>query len=445
MSRAKRFDRALQHMEEQLRAEEPHEVRWDEMERKLLARVAQEASPEEQPDSVPRLPQGHLRLGTRALASWRTVALIAAAAAVVLGVALPALRPSSPVTEAPGAGTARAPGAHAAGDPRAPHEIDLTTLHPGDVIDASDAPRVLTHPGVVRWTLAPGGRARIREASGSPARYLVALDRGTLRAEVTPRPPSATPTEIFAVDVERARVTVRGTVFTVTRIEGRMEVQVERGVVAVGPAAPPSASPAAPPSASPAAPPSAPPNTEPHLLIAPARGAFSFEGLPLPDAPQGATHDDLHPPAPEPAPIIAPIVIRASEPLPSPEAPVPLQVERSSAPRASATSAPGAHDTAFPSPTAPEAPLASRPLLTAQSAQAILTPCFVALSNPAPSLVRTAIRATLHLSLRADGTVASIRTDPPLKPELQVCVQSLYAGRFSGGPGAMTIPLAIDL
>jgi hypothetical protein len=62
--------------------------------------------------------------------------------------------------------------------------------------------------------------------------------------------------------------------------------------------------------------------------------------------------------------------------------------------------------------------------------------------------VQTSIASTMRVSVRGDGSVAGVRFDPPLKPDLQVCAQFLYAGRFaapsSGGPREVAIPIRID-
>jgi hypothetical protein len=59
--------------------------------------------------------------------------------------------------------------------------------------------------------------------------------------------------------------------------------------------------------------------------------------------------------------------------------------------------------------------------------------------------VHTSIVSTMRVSVRGDGSVAAVRFDPPLRPELQACAQLLYAGRFSEATAReIAIPVRID-
>jgi hypothetical protein len=57
--------------------------------------------------------------------------------------------------------------------------------------------------------------------------------------------------------------------------------------------------------------------------------------------------------------------------------------------------------------------------------------------------VQALITSTLRVAVREDGSVGSVRFDPPLKPELQACAQLLYAGRFAEGPQDLALPVRI--
>ena len=100
---------------------------------------------------------------------------------------------------------------------------------------------VYDEPGVVSLALAPNSRIEVvandlgtTEHTGG---VTVALSRGSLHADVTPR----TEGEVFAVEVERTRIAVHGTSFTVSREGDRVIVDVAHGSVAVGPVGHPGA------------------------------------------------------------------------------------------------------------------------------------------------------------------------------------------------------------
>ncbi|MBN2192381.1 MAG: FecR domain-containing protein [Polyangiaceae bacterium] len=109
----------------------------------------------------------------------------------------------------------------------APSALDGDQLAVGSTVAASEGPLRVDHGGRANWTLSRGGRARI---VGMDRWLTVALDSGTLRAEVVP----GQPPESFAVEVGSARIATKGTVFTVVREVDRVTVEVERGAVVVG-------------------------------------------------------------------------------------------------------------------------------------------------------------------------------------------------------------------
>jgi hypothetical protein len=308
-------------------------------------------------------------------------------------------------------------------------ELDLHALRPGDVIEAAQGEAALARgvtisdPGVVRWTLAPGGRAVVREISarGAPARHVIALERGSLQAEVTPRDPSEGLVEAFTVEVGRTRVAVHGTRFTATRRDDEVEVEVHRGIVAVGPAGDAGA-------------------TTARILIAPSRAVFSLDG--------GRTARLLDPSlSPSPAAPAAPVALE----LPPPATAQALTLASQGAPVAPHAAAPRP-----PSPVAPAATLpadagaasaspSSPPPLTPASVRASLAGCFASRRPAGSPSVHTSIVSTMRVSVRGDGSVAAVRFDPPLRPELQACAQLLYAGRFSEATAReIAIPVRID-
>jgi hypothetical protein len=135
---------------------------------------------------------------------------------------------------------------------------ELATLEVGEVLETTGRAVHYDKPGVVSLALAPNSRFEVvandleREGSGG---VTVNLERGSIHAEVTPRPFG----EVFAVEVERTRIAVHGTSFTVTREGNRVIVDVAHGSVAVGPVGHRGA-------------------THGWLVVGPNRAAFSLDG-----------------------------------------------------------------------------------------------------------------------------------------------------------------------
>ncbi|MEI2708311.1 MAG: FecR domain-containing protein [Chitinophagaceae bacterium] len=65
--------------------------------------------------------------------------------------------------------------------------------------------------------------------------HVVRLERGSLRVEVQPDLAKQGLVDVLAVEVGDTRVAVHGTAFTVSVREGEVVVEVEHGVVTVGP------------------------------------------------------------------------------------------------------------------------------------------------------------------------------------------------------------------
>jgi hypothetical protein len=135
---------------------------------------------------------------------------------------------------------------------------DLGAFALGQVAETGAHSSTYDHPGVVNVALAPNSRFEVvaNDASGGHLGGItVALARGSLHAEVKPR----TDGEIFAVEVERTRIAVHGTSFTVTRKGDQVIVDVAHGSVAVGPVGHRGA-------------------THGWLVVGPDRAAFSLDG-----------------------------------------------------------------------------------------------------------------------------------------------------------------------
>lgn len=106
--------------------------------------------------------------------------------------------------------------------------LDGDQLAPGAVVTSGATEVVVEHAGRATWTLAPESSAHVESVGDVVA---LSLDRGTISAHVvkSPRP------ESFVVRVERTRVAVHGTRFRVARLSDSVRVDVEEGVVGVGP------------------------------------------------------------------------------------------------------------------------------------------------------------------------------------------------------------------
>ncbi|MCC6558984.1 MAG: FecR domain-containing protein [Polyangiaceae bacterium] len=421
MSRARRYDLALERAEELLRAAPVPEPRWEVIERGLLARIEEERAAAARPAPGP---------------SWlgRAAAFAAVAAAIALGISASGSGARVTAEPAPERVVDVAAAARVAGGGGARGDLDARGLRPGDVIEAGGEAISLADPGSVRWTLAPGGRAVVRAIGAGGVGAVVTLARGSLRAEVTPRDPSEGLVEAFAVEVDGTRVAVHGTIFTVTRLEERVEVDVERGAVAIGPAAYSGA-------------------TNGHLLIGPARGEFSLDGgrvaRLLPPAPRLA---DAAPPGPaldpaaglaavdvrDPSEPVAPAPIALAAPAPAGPLAAPAHAGTSAAPapaHAGTSAAPEDHGAAAAPPEAAPAPAPAPTLLTPTSIRASLASCFATKRGGGSPSVQTKIMSTLRIKIGSDGGVAGVRFDPPLRPDLQACAQILYGGRFAPSAG----------
>jgi hypothetical protein len=404
--------RALRVMVEALRAEEPPELPWETIEQRLLSRISA---------SAPRVGPGPVHLAPRRApvsALPRVLMFAAAAAAIALGIGSIAGSGEMPRAEAPpahpvdAASVAEAPGA-------AHGERDLAKLSAGDVIEAGAEPVAFGRSGLVNWTLAPGSAVRVRSMGDgdSGVGHTVALERGTIRAEVTPRDPAEGLVEAFAVEVGGTRVAVHGTAFSVTIEGGHAVVDVEHGAVAVGPVGNVGA-------------------TTGHLLVGPARAVFSLDGGQTARTLRREAHAvavaALSPEPPiSPAPALQPVTVAAAHAEPQgPTAAVALPA------RALAAASPAPEKQAVEAP--PPAPVPAAPVLTEAIVRARLAQCFRQ-THDVDSSLAFSVESTLRLKIRADGA-ASGHFDPPLKPEFTVCAGTAIAGRFAEGERSLDIP-----
>ncbi|HEU4537750.1 MAG TPA: hypothetical protein VFS00_26700, partial [Polyangiaceae bacterium] len=194
--------------------------------------------------------------------------------------------------------------------------------------------------------------------------------------------------ERFAVLVDGARVSVRGTHFRVARSAERFDVDVTHGLVAV-----------TPPAADPA---------RAWLLPGPRGGSFRVDGA------EGALRDVVPFDAPAPGPASSPaeavVASRPAAPPSSPPPPAPKQLP------------------------APEVARAAWARLVSQ--------CFAheARSNPQ---VNVMVSTTLRVEFQPDGRLRSLAFEPPLAPSVEACArQKLAASPGPAGPHELGLSLS---
>lgn len=443
MSESRGAMRAVDRMVDAIRADEPPELDFDAIERSLLQRIArgEGARPAARPSS----------------GAWRVLAF--AAAAALIPVALSQSGQSSAgalaTSEAQAIDVAKVKAAP--GEAGALGDRDLRALHSGDAVEATDRPVTFSEPGTVRWTLSPDSRLTVRSPlheEGAGARpgialkapelapgvgHVVRLERGSLHVEVEPDLMKHGLVDVLAVEAGNTRVAVHGTAFTVTLRDGEVLVDVEHGVVTVGPAGQRGA-------------------TTGYQLTAGSRAAFSLDGgrqarwlareAPQPIAAASAPRaPDLAPPpqadppsdAPEPQAIASDDVPQLLDP----------PAVRSAKPPPGSKSAPPAPDVEKPANAAEPAPLAppapAKPILTTGEVQAGLKRCFLkahpVVGVDVPKLTAS---STFLLQIDADGTILSARFNPPL-PSIQGCAAFVYSGKLApGAPRTVTIPVSLS-
>jgi hypothetical protein len=447
--------RALRLMVDELRAEPAPDRPWDDIEARLWALIddtprssvggarAEEAQAVARGDDArqhgahphaPGLtPAAARAAGCPAPRSWmdrgfsRVIGLAVAAAALALGVSATTAGSRMPATAAPERHLVDPTTIALAGA----GGYDLAALRVGDVVEAGEAPLRFAEAGLVTWTLAPGSSARVISKGIG---HTVALERGSIRAEVTPRDPSEGLVEAFAVEVDQTRVAVHGTAFSVSREGARVVVDVEHGAVAVGPVGHVGA-------------------TTGHLLVGPSRASFSLDGgrtAQLLDPSAGVASSDavaLH---------AAPAQVEAAS---HPTAPVTSDaVERhegsegrgAAAGRRPTGQALAAHMHPAAEHPATLAPAQEEPpRLTADVVRARLDRCFKQTQTSrsvdgASSVHIDPITVTLLLDILPDGTVRSARFDRQIKPELVTCAGPAISGRFPDGTGHLEIPVTFQ-
>jgi len=387
---------------------------WDKLESKVLAAFTAEAEPPAPAaDSVSAV-RKVAPVPTWASSPWPMALAAAAAAVLIYG--------SSPRTVSISARSQTAPAAASA--PKA-IASQLAALEVGEIAETTGRAAQYDKPGVVSLALAPNSRFEVvandleGEASGG---LTVNLARGSLHAEVTPRPFG----EVFAVEVERTRIAVHGTSFTVTREENSVIVDVAHGSVAVGPVGHRGA-------------------THGWLVVGPHRAAFSLDGAR--EAVWFAPPDDRAVAAVEPAvephlaPGTDPHAMRAKRPVIAAtrvDAALPPPRGENNAQAASKASAwgEGGHIEGR-SPSEQEA---------AESASIIrqLAACYEKQANALG--FRFSVESSLKLTISPSGAIREGLFTPPLSPTLMSCADKAIGGaHFPGGEAIREIVIPVHL
>lgn len=354
---------------------------------------------------------GAARRAARRPAAWQLAHWhVAAAAAVVLFVAFATMWRMEPAAAPTAARSAEASASSRTGD--------LSRLRVGDVVEATDGAIVYEAPGVVRWTLAAGGRLSIEQDIDGPS-HVLALERGSLRAEVNPAASRIHRTghdvvERFAVEVDGTRVAVRGTVFTVTRTTAGMVVNVERGTVAVGQIGPSGL-------------------TEGRLLVAPARQSFDADGTLASRSPVDVDR--------APRTLLDGALAEGDS-----DSVQPSGGPAGLAPTGGVASSPATVDRADVSPVSgadarPAGESESVRLLTSEAIRTGLLSCFDRTYQASASGVGFSVSSTFQVTVDETGAVAAARFVPPVRAELARCAGSVIAGKFASGPDRLSVPI----
>ena len=405
--------RALVALTREAAQERAPELDWERIESGL--RRAEATSP------LPRVSYGAqtsmLRFAPRpprfASTPW-PIGIAAAAAAALIALSGPRPPVAASHTRASAVGGAQ----------RSASALGGALLAIGEVAETGAQSVVYDEPDVVRFALAPNSRMEViaNDAHASSSGGItVALSRGSLHADVEPRAQG----EIFAVEVERTRVAVHGTSFTVAREGDRVMVDVAHGSVAVGPVGHRGA-------------------THGWLVVGPDRAAFSLDGAreatwlgPAPAAPEAARDPAI------PAVAVPPADERASH-----------GKRVATAPRAGAANGAGtktdaqaaaARVAAKGEPARAEARDPSqqeRAEIAAIVGQ--LESCY---EKQATSYgVRFTIESSLELTIMPNGAVRDGLFTPPLSPTLMSCANRAIAeARFAKSDAVRTIRIPVQL
>jgi FecR protein len=399
------IDRLVRESRPELGTRQARDVDWAKVDRGLFDRIAAEQ----------RAERAELKAGPGRVLALATAGLaVAAGAALFVGKAheLRTLVPVQAVGETEAAGSV----VGIEGDGQLVIDgkpgVVGAELRLGDVLETHGAVATIERPGRLTVVLEEGGRATVSHVQGA---LVLALERGAVEAQVVP----VVSGEAFAVDVGTSRVAVHGTHLRVGRTGEHVVVDLNEGVVSLGPA----------PRIG---------STLGALVTAPAHAEFNAGDA---ESTLVVSHD--------PAAVRAPASLgssaqtRASRPAP---AAAPARVEPTDARQPAQDR--GAITRADVK--APTAPPGQRPASAVEpepdpesSIAAAVRSCLT--SRPRADNVTVMVSTTVRIELTADGTVQSARFDPPVAPDVNGCASgAIYRTHFSHG-GSVAVPVDVKV
>lgn len=395
--------RLMRQLIDELRAERPPELDWTAMEQRLAARIA--------PMAAVRRARGAHGLGVP-FARISGFAAAAAAVALLVGQADEGRSAARDEGTRPAAGEQQEPAAAAPSDP---------AMRVGAVLESGEQGLRVSVAGVAEWELAPASRAIVRRTS-SP--YVIELERGSVVAEVVAQHVDQGLVESFAVDVGLTRVAVHGTMFSVTRQDDAVRVDVARGSVTIGPAGGRGL-------------------TTGRLLVAPAAAEFSLDGglaraRLLPEPMRMASLASVAASPNGVAALPAKRNATAERPTLAEPASAPGWREDAAGGAGARSEGPSAVEEPAETPAEPtESPAPSAPWSIAQ-AKATMAGCLaVRETSDGDSSLRVSIATRVTLHLDEAHQVRSIRFVPPLAPATQQRCASTLFGRTLDVAGPM--------
>ena len=398
------IDRLVRESRPDLGTRQAREVDWAKVDRGLFDRIAQEQ----------RAERAELSGGRGRVWALATAGLAVAAAVALLVGKSRDVRTLAPV-EAAGETEAAGSVVSIEGDGQLLVDGKPATvgaeLRLGDVLETHGAQATIERPGKLTVVLEEGGRATVTHVQGA---LVLALERGAVEAQVVP----VANGEAFAVDVGSSRVAVHGTHLRVGRTGEHVVVDLNEGVVSLGPA----------PRIG---------STLGSLVTAPAHAEFT--------AGDEATLVVSHEPGAVRTPSSLAPSAQAKVSRPAPVA-APAHVEPADSKQPAPTGGAMARAEVKPPPAAPEphAPATMEPEPEPEGAiAAAVSACLT--SRPRADNVTVMVSTTVRIELNADGTVHSARFDPAVAPEVNACASGpIFRTRFSHG-GSVAVPVDVKV
>jgi hypothetical protein len=404
-----RLRKLIDESRDELGAREVRDIDWDHLDRELFARLDQERRLERTRAVGQRTPAWGV--GAAVLAAAACLALVAGKTHSTRSQTLDGPAPVA-VAVAPAAGSVT--GVLGGGDLLIDGKPATTgaTLHLGDVVETRGTSVTVERPGKLSMIFEAGTHATVTHVQGV---LVLALDTGAVEAQVVPVPSG----EAFAVDVAGTRVAVHGTHLRVARDGDQVVVDLNEGVVVVGPA---------PREGS----------TVGTLVTAPAHADFASPDL---AGTLKVTHDAVAVRPPNGITVSAqPVVPGTASAMTLPAAPA-----TTSRPADARPTAPVVR----PTPPAPPAGAAPSPSVPAADPNAAATlaaavrACVMA--HPSPENVTVVVNTTLHVDLDADGNVRAARFEPPVAPDVNTCAAPvIYRTRFAHD-GSADVPVDVKV